>query len=280
MVEIGTRHDEGRFAGARGLEIYWQSWRPPAVRAVVPLSHGASEHSGRYRWTAERLAERGYATYPVAHRGHGPSEGPRAYVDRMDNVVADLDQLVDMAAAAHPDVPVFLLGHSMGGCVALAYTLAHQDKLDGLVLSAPLAALSGASAVERMASRVLSVVAPKLGIVDIDSTAVSRDPEVVRDYDTDPLNYHDKLPARTVAELASTIGRFPDEGQRRTPPMLLRQAPADRVVPPAGTEMVDARSCSEDKTLIHYDGLYHELLNEPERDRVVGDIADWLDERS
>src|SRR4051812_46365557 len=190
MVEIASKHDEGRVAGVGGLEIFWQSWRPPAVRAAIVLSHGASEHGGRYRWTAERLAERGYTTYAVDHRGHGRSDGPRAYVDRMDNVVADLDQVVDVAAGAHPDVPLFLLGHSMGGCVALAYALEHQDKLDGLVLSAPLAALGAASPVQRVAGHVLSVVAPKLGLLPIDSTAVSRDPEVVRDYDTDPLNYH------------------------------------------------------------------------------------------
>src|SRR3954453_22103573 len=156
MVEIGTRHDEGRFAGAGGLEIFWQSWRPPAVRAVIPLSHGASEHSGRYEWTAERLAERGYATYALDHRGHGRSEGARAYIDRMDNVVADLDDLVHLAAERHADAPVFLLGHSMGGCVALAYAIRHQDQLDGLLLSAPVAVLEAASPAARIAGRVLS----------------------------------------------------------------------------------------------------------------------------
>ena len=262
------------------MRIFRQSWLPPAVRAVVVLSHGASEHSGRYGWVAEQLAERGYATHALDHRGHGRSEGNGAYIDRMDHLVEDLDALVHAASEEHPDVPLFLLGHSMGGCVALAYALEHQDKLDGLLLSAPLAALEAASLAQRVAGRVLSVVAPKLGVFDIDSTGVSRDPEVVRDYDEDPLNHHGKLPARTVAELANTISSFHDAVPRLTLPMLLMHGTDDPIVPSHGTDMVNERASSEDKTYIRYDGLYHEILNEPERDRVLGDIADWLDERT
>jgi alpha-beta hydrolase superfamily lysophospholipase len=275
-----AEHEEGRLDGAGGVAIFWQAWRPPAVRAAVVLAHGASEHSGRYEWTAEQLAERGYATYALDHRGHGRSEGPRAYIDRMDNVVADLDALVHLAAERHADAPIFLLGHSMGGCVALAYAIAHQDKLDGLLLSAPVAVLEAASPATRVAGAVLSVVAPRLGVYDIDSTAVSRDPEVVQAYDADPLNHHGKLPARTVAELSSTVGRFPEQVARLTLPLLIMHGTADRLVPQAGSDLVDARASSEDKTYLRYDGLYHELLNEPERERVVSDIADWLDERS
>jgi alpha-beta hydrolase superfamily lysophospholipase len=271
-----TAHEEGTLDGVGGVELFWQHWSPPTPRATVVLAHGASEHSGRYAWTAEQLAERGYETYALDHRGHGRSEGPRAYVDRMENVVADLDQLVDRARAAASG-PVFLLGHSMGGTVALAYTMEHQDKLDGLVLSAPLAALEAASPVERVAARVLSAVVPKLGLVPIDSTLVSRDPEVVRDYDDDPLNHHGKLPARTISELAGTIATFPDGVARFTLPLLVMHGTADTLVPPAATDMIEARAGSEDKTVIRYDGLYHELLNEPERDRVLRDIADWLD---
>jgi acylglycerol lipase len=268
-----TEHEEGTLTGVGGVELYWQRWAPAGRRATVVLAHGASEHSGRYAWTAERLADRGYVTYALDHRGHGRSKGPRAYVDRMDNVVADLDQLVDMAAGG----PLFLLGHSMGGCVALAYAARHQEKLDGLVLSAPLAALEAASPATRMVGRALSVLAPRLGVFAIDSSGVSRDPEVVRDYDADPLNYHGKLPARTVAELSNTVASFPEAVAKFTLPVLVMHGTADRIVPPVATAMIEERAGSDDLTVIRYDGLYHELLNEPERERVVGDIADWLD---
>jgi acylglycerol lipase len=274
-----TEHDEGKFTGAGGLELFWQRWAPPASRATIVLAHGASEHSGRYAWTAEQLAERGYTTFAIDHRGHGRSEGARAYIDRMENAVADLDQLVDIARR-ESEGPLFLLGHSMGGAVALAYTFEHEDKLDGLVLSAPLAALEAASLPTRIAGQVLSLVAPRLGVYEIDSSLVSRDPEVVRAYDADPLNYRGKLPARTVSELSKTVSGFPERVTRLRLPMLLMHGTADTLVPPHGTEMVNERAGSQDKTIIRYDGLYHEILNEPERDRVLADIADWLDARA
>jgi alpha-beta hydrolase superfamily lysophospholipase len=274
---VETSHEEGTLEGAGGVELYWQRWAPAASRATVVLAHGASEHSGRYAWTAEQLAARGYATWAIDHRGHGRSKGARAYIDRMDNVVADLDQLVERARDGGP---LFLLGHSMGGAVALAYTARHQEKLDGLILSAPLAVLEAASLPTRVAGHVLSVVAPRLGVYPIDSSGVSRDPEVVRDYDADPLNFHGKLPARTVAELASTVSTFPDAVARFTLPVLVMHGTADRIVPPEATDMIEERTGSEDLTAIRYDDLYHELLNEPERERVLGDIADWLDART
>lgn len=274
-------HEEGRFKGEGGLEIYWQAWLPEGAtpRATVVLAHGASEHGGRYAWTGEQMAARGYALYAIDHRGHGRSEGGRAVIDRMRNAVEDLHTLVEKAAAAQPGRPVVLLGHSMGGAVALSYTIEHEDALDALVLSAPLAALEAASPVQRVAGRVLSVIAPSLGVVAIDSTAVSRDPQVVADYDADPLNYHGKLPARTVAELTSAIDGYPEAVQRFELPMLAMHGTADRLTPIAGSEMVVERAASKDKTFKRYEGLFHEILNEPERQQVLDDIADWLDAR-
>jgi len=273
-------HEEGRFKGEGGLEIYWQAWLPEREpRAVIVLAHGASEHSGRYAWTGEQLNARGYAVYAIDHRGHGQSAGGRAVIDRMHNAVEDLHTLVERAQAAYPGRPLVLLGHSMGGCVALAYTSEHEDALDALVLSGPLAVLEAASPVQRVAGRVLSAVAPSLGVVAIDSTAVSRDPEVVTDYDNDPLNYHGKLPARTVAELSRAIEGFPEAVTRFRLPLLVMHGTADRLVPIAGGEMVAERAGSEDKTFKRYDGLFHEILNEPEREQVVNDMADWLDAR-
>ena len=273
-------HEEGRFGGEGGLEIYWQAWLPEGEpRAVIVLAHGASEHSGRYAWTGEQLTERGYALYALDHRGHGRSAGDRAVIDRMANAVEDLHTLVERAHNAYPGRPVVLLGHSMGGAVALAYTMEHEDALDALVLSAPLAALEAAPAVQRIIGRALSVVAPSLGVVVIDSTAVSRDPEVVADYDADPLNYHGKVPARTVAELSRAIDGFPDGVTHFRLPMLVMHGTADRLVPIAASEMVVERAGSEDKTFKRYDGLFHEILNEPERQQVLDDIADWLDAR-
>ena len=274
-------HQDGHFEGAGGNDIYWQTWLPDGPgppRAAVVLAHGASEHSGRYAWTAEQLTARGYAIYALDHRGHGRSSGSRALIDRIDNAVADIRTVVERATAEQPGgLRPFLLGHSMGGCLALAYATRHQASLEGLILSAPVAVLEAASPVQRVAGHVLSIVAPKLGVFTIDSTTVSRDPDVVRDYDSDPLNYHGKLPARTVAELSNEVARFPESIKTLELPLLVLVGTGDLLVPPAASELVYETASSQDKTVERYEGLYHEILNEPERERVAGDIADWLD---
>jgi alpha-beta hydrolase superfamily lysophospholipase len=272
-------HDTGFLDGAGGRRIFWQRWRPGGPpRAVVVIVHGASEHSGRYVHVAARLLADGYAVYALDHRGHGRSDGPRALIDRLDRAVADLDQLV-AKARAEEGVPVFMLAHSMGGTVAIRYAELHEDKLAGLILSGPLAALEAAPAPMRLAGRILAAVAPTLPLIAIDSSLVSRDPDVVRDYQTDPLVHHGRLPARTVAELAAAIDRFPDAAPEITIPTLIVYGSADRLCPPAGSVMLGERIGATDKQVKAYPGLYHEILNEPEREAVLADIRAWLTER-
>jgi alpha-beta hydrolase superfamily lysophospholipase len=277
-----VKHRSGHFDGAGGVRIFWQAWLPDGTpRAVVGMAHGASEHSGRYAWTGEQLAARGYALYALDHRGHGRSEGPRAVIDRVDKAVLDLGTLLELAARESGDgARPFLFGHSMGGFIALAFATRRQDEIQGLLLSAPVAVLEAASPVQRMAGHVLSAIAPRLGVYQIDSRTVSRDPEVVRDYDADPLNCHGKLPARTVHEMAQEVGRFPESIPRITVPLLVQVGTGDELVPPEASELVYERASSQDKTIKRYDGLYHEILNEPERDAVVADTLAWLDARA
>ncbi len=273
-------HEEGHLDGVGGLRLYRQAWLPDGEpKAAVVIAHGASEHSGRYGWVGEQLNARGYAAHALDHRGHGKS-GKGAYVDRIRHAVEDLDRLVRLAAERHPGKPVFLLGHSFGGCLAIEYAFAHQDRLAGLLLSAPLAALEAAPLPLRMAAHALSAVAPKVGVYAVDSSAVSTDPQVVRDYDADPLNHHGKIPARTIAEIASAVGGFAGRAHTITVPLLVMHSPDDRITLFAGSRMVHDGAASTDKAFISYDGLAHEILNEPERQRVIDDITRWLDERS
>lgn len=269
------------FKGAAGGKIFWRSW-PVAgggeAKGIVVIAHGVSEHSGRYAHVAERLNAEGYDVYALDHRGHGRSEGGRANIDRIASTVVDVGTLIGLARERQPPGrPLFLLGHSMGGAIALEFALERQDEIDGLVLSAPAAALEAASRFELAAGRVLSVVAPGLGVFPVDPSTVSRDPEVVRDYETDPLNYHRKLPARTVAELAGAIEAFPERLPGLTVPLLVMVGTADRLVPTDASRMVNAEAGSPDKKLIEYEGLYHEILNEPEQDKVMDDLCAWLD---
>ena len=269
--EVRAEHAEGRLDG----RLYWQGWVPEAPKATVVLAHGSGEHTGRYRYLVEKVVPAGFALYGLDHRGHGRSDGPRAHVDRMRHFVDDLDLLVEQVRG---EGKLFLLGHSMGGCIALEYALAHQDKLDGLALSAPLAALEAAPLPLRLIAKALSVVAPKTPVFQIDATAVSRDPEEVRAYEADELNFHGKLDARSVQEMADSVARFPDAVGRLTLPILVMHGTADRLTPIAGAEMLAARAGSKDLTFHRYEGFYHELFNEPpgERDRPLDDLVEWL----
>ena len=277
-----ARHIEGERTGEGGLRLYWQGWLPEGdPRAVIVIAHGASEHGGRYAHLVAHLVPQGYAVYAQDHRGHGRSEGPRAFVDRLDHAIADLDAFVAETAAKHPGVPVVMLAHSFGGCLGIVYASRHQERLKALVLSSPLAALEAASAVQRAAARVLSRVAPKLGIFEVEAGGISRDPEEVRLYDEDPLVYRGKLPVRTVAEIAAAVDTFPDIAGRITLPLLIVHGTADRIVPIDGAEMIAERAGSADKTFLRYEGGYHELLNEPpaEREKTMADVSGWIAER-
>jgi acylglycerol lipase len=274
-------HREAERSGVGGVRIYWQAWLPTVVpRASVVIAHGAGEHSGRYAHVAARLVAEHCAVYALDHRGHGRSGGPRALIDRIDHTVADLDALVVQAQREHPAAPVYLVGHSMGGTVALRYAIAHQDRLSGLVLSGPLAALDATPAPVRVIARAMSVVAPRLPAVGVDASLVSRDPAVVKAYEADPLVHHGKLPVRTVVELATVIESLPVDVAAITVPTLIMYGSADGLCPTAGSVMLSERIGAADKTVVAYDGLHHEIFNEPEQEKVLDELCHWLGARA
>lgn len=276
-----TEHVEGRFRGAAGGQIYWQGWVPPAGAApvaVVVIVHGLAEHGGRYAHVGRHLAEEGYATYVADHRGHGRSEGARGNITRMSDVVTDLETMVRGSAQRHAGRPLFLYGHSMGGLVVLAYLTGRPAALSGAVLSACAVEIAVGSRLERLAAPVLSAVAPNLGVLKLDATAMSRDPEVVRDYDEDPLNYRGKTRARSGAEILVTAERVKPKLGTVTVPLLVMHGTDDRVTAPASSGLVAAGVGSTDVTLKLYDGFFHELHNEPDRDGVLADVVRWLKE--
>jgi alpha-beta hydrolase superfamily lysophospholipase len=276
-----TAETSGSFSGVLGRHIFWRSWSPDSgpARAVIVLVHGLGEHSGRYDHVVARLVDAGYAAYAVDHRGHGRSDGPRAFIEDMDNAVADVHTLIDRAVAAQPDLPVFMLGHSMGGLIALRYALGHQDRLAGLVLSAALAEVNAVPKPLELVGRALSVIAPRAPLIAIDPELVSRDSTVVADYRSDPLVHHGKIPARTAVQLADTVARLPSTVAAITVPTLILYGTADGLCPPAGSVMLGERISAPDKTITAYDGLFHEILNEPEREAVLEDIVGWLGAR-
>ncbi|MGH3980312.1 MAG: lysophospholipase [Pseudonocardiaceae bacterium] len=272
-----SEHVDGYRDLPGGTTAYWQGWVPPGERrAVVVLVHGLGEHGGRYAHVGRRLAEAGLACYCADHRGHGRTEGPRANVGRMTHVVADLAEFVTFAT--EPGVPTFMLGHSMGGLLALLYATTHDHDLAGLVLTGAYLQVTQSSALKPVA-KLLSTLTPNLGVVPVIADAVSRDPQVVTAYRTDPLVHHGKVPVRTGAELLTATRGLPARLARLEIPVLILHGTDDRIATPEGSRMVHRAVSSPDRTLRLYDGLFHEVLNEPEGGEILDEVVGWMSDR-
>jgi acylglycerol lipase len=271
--------EEGTFRGTRARRLVWQSWSPAGdqqSKGVVTIAHGYGEHIGRYQHVAERLNEAGFTVYGLDHHGHGRSAGKRGRVG-LAAAVADLNQLiVTVSRARHPELPQFLLGHSMGGAIALRYAIAHQSRLTGLAISAPLAAVDGGPALLTF-GKIAGRLFPSAPVSRVDPRLVSRDHAVVKDYIADPLNHHGPIPAGVARDFIVHAGTLGADVRRVTLPTLLMWGTADRLCPTSGSEMVAAEIGSEDLTVKRYEGLFHEILNEPEREQVLDDLVAWLD---
>jgi alpha-beta hydrolase superfamily lysophospholipase len=273
-----AQHVEGTFTGSAGGSVYWQSWSPTDVKAVVVISHGLAEHSGRYAHVAARLNEAGYAVYGLDHRGHGHTDGTPGNIESFAYVRGDLDTLLSRARGEHPGLPVFLLAHSFGGLAALDYLVNRGESgLTGLVLSSPYVDPDAGNAIQRRLAPVMAALAPNLGVAQIDPATISTDPAEVQKYADDPLNYHGKVRARSGAEMIAAARRVVAGVRTLTLPVLVVHGTGDRLAPPAGSKLVAERIGSVDKTLTLYDGLYHEMFNSPERDQVLDEVVTWLD---
>jgi alpha-beta hydrolase superfamily lysophospholipase len=267
--------------GCHDVQLHGRAWLPEEEPGmVVVLSHGLGEHLGRYEWLANRLVEAGCAVYAIDHRGHGRSGGAApANIDRFDYVVSDLGAFAGRAQREHPGVPMVLFGHSMGGLVALDCALRNAHGLVGLALSAP--ALAAADAVPPMKlaiARLMSRIAPNAGALKLEAAAVSRDRAVVRAYEQDPLVFHGAIPSRTAVELLDAMDSVAARAGRLRLRVLAQHGTADRLVPLAGVQPVYQRLGDQRmRTLRIYEGLYHEIYNEPERERVLADLLSWLE---
>ena len=273
------QHSEGSFTASDGLSIYHQAWLPDgSPKAVVLLFHGLGEHSGRYSSVGSTLTDAGYAVHALDHRGHGRSEGKRVFVKSYGELQRDLVQFRQLVERQHPDTPIIVLGHSMGGNLAVGYALDNQAGLSGLALSGPgLKAGESLSPAKMKVAALLGKVAPGARLERLDATAISRDPAVVAAYQADPLVYTGKVSAGLAAALIGSLQTLPPRYPELTVPLLLQHGTADRLAAIAGTRELEAAAVNAKVTAHYYEGLYHEVFNEPERDRVLADTVAWLD---
>jgi len=272
------QHTEGTFTAIDGLSIFHQAWAPDGEpRAVVLLFHGLGEHSGRYAHVAAALADAGYAVHALDHRGHGKSEGLRVYVKRYDEFQRDLQQFRELVEAQHPGVPLVVLGHSMGGNLAMGHVLAHQEGVRALVLSGPALKL-GDSLPKWQVGILLQIakVFPKLRPQALEAAAISRDPQVVQAYQADPLVFSGKVTAGLGAALIRAMRSFPARYESLRLPILLLHGTNDQLADIAGSKELERLAVNAPVTAHYYEGLYHEVFNEPEQATVIADLVTWL----
>lgn len=278
VKDASITHAEGVFGGTGGVGLFEQSWRPAEPKAVLVIMHGLKDHSSRYAATAEALTGHGFAVNAFDLRGHGNSAGDRVRVESFDEYVSDLAAFVERVRAREPGKPIFVMGHSMGGAIVTTYVLTRKPDVKGMVLSAP--ALKPGSEVSGFligVTKVLGGLLPGMGVLDLKDEHFSRDPAVVADMGKDPLIHREAGPARTAAELLTTLEKIGQSMEQVELPFLVMHGTVDKLTNPEGSKDLHQRAKSADKTLKLYEGLAHDLLHEPEKAKVLEDLTGWLD---
>jgi alpha-beta hydrolase superfamily lysophospholipase len=275
------KHFESTWYAADKTRLYAQSWQPGGAAAgVVCLVHGLGEHSSRYAHVAAALGQAGYATLAFDMRGHGKSQGPRGDAASYDTLMDDIKRLLDEAGERYPALPRFLYGHSMGGNLALNYALRRRPRLQGVIATGPwLRAAFDPPAWRVRAGRVLHKLRPELPQpAGLDVTAVSRDPAVVRAYQDDPLN-HDKISLRVYFSCVQAGLWALEQAAEFALPLLLMHGGADRLTSAAASREFAAKIKGR-CTSKEWDGLFHEIHNEPEQQQVFAFMSDWLQQHT
>ncbi|MCP3935057.1 MAG: alpha/beta hydrolase [Actinomycetia bacterium] len=272
-------HTESSFTASDGKKIYHQSWVPDSdSSAVVMVVHGLGEHSGRYQHVAETLVAAGCAVHALDHRGHGKSDGKRTFVKSYDEFLVDLAQYRSIIEGEHPGVPMVVLGHSMGGNIAVGHALDNQAGIAGLAVSgAALKVGDDFSPLKLKIFEVVAKIAPGLRPEGLSVDAISRDPAVVEAYKNDPLVFTGKISAGLGAALIGAMKSFPARYSTLTLPLWIGHGTEDQLADVAGSRELEAGAVNAKVTAHYYEGLYHEIFNEPEQDRVLADLVAWIE---
>lgn len=276
------REDAGELRADDGVALHHRAWIPEgAPRAAVLVSHGHGEHGGRYGELARHLAQRGVLVHAIDHRGHGRSGGPRGHVDRFGDYVRDLETWRRaVVAKLPPHIPVFLLGHSLGGLIAIRHLQTHPESgFAGAILSAPLLGIAVRAPRWKVAlSGFFSRVLPRLPFSnELDPSMLSTAPGYVEAMMADEL-LHPTITPRLYTEMGHAMAAAFESKDSLRLPLLVLAPTGDRVVAPEAVARF-ASACPGDVDVRRYEGFQHESLNEAERHRVMDDVTAWLDAR-
>lgn len=263
--------------GYDDTSLYCVKNQSEIVNGVVIIVHGIAEHLERYDYVAEKIANANLAVYRYDNRGHGKSGGVRAHMEDFNDLISDADSIVEYAKNANPNIPIFMLGHSMGGFITASYGIKYKNKLNGQVMSG--AATDPSLITNNLMKTLIKMVnkiAPKMGIKNDLADIISRDLDVVNNYKSDPLVLK-KLTSRFYYEfIVKGIPRLYERLDEYEYPCFVIHGGDDKIVNKQSSYNFIDKISSYDKKIKIYDELYHEILNENERDIVIDDIISWL----
>jgi acylglycerol lipase len=275
----GSRNTEEKFVGAGGFNIFLRTWQPQAPpRGVMVLVHGFNSHSGYYAWAAEQFTSAGFAVYALDLRGRGKSDGDRFWVDNYTEYVSDVAHTVRIAKSREPGLPVFLLGHSAGGVISSVYTIEHQAELAGFICESFAYQVPAPDFVLQVLKGISHIV-PHAKVLHLKNGDFSRDPNVVQAMNDDPYVGDETQPAHTVAQMVLADERLKREFPLIKIPVLILHGTVDKATKPEGSKFFYETAGSKDKTLKLYEGHFHDLLNDYDRDVVMADIIGWINAR-
>lgn len=274
----GVRHEEGYFEAGQKNFLYYQGWLGSSTHTPLVIVHGAGEYSGRYTETAKRFVQEGYAVYAFDLPGHGHSPGKRGHIRRFEEYLTCVEAFVRKVTQEHAGDQPILLGHSLGGLIATFYAIAYPETIRCLVLSSPLWGLSVRVPLwKHLCACCLSPFWPSLTMERprVGESGLSHDPEVGRRYLGDPL-VHFWASARLYTELQRKFRELPKQLAELKIPVLLLQAGEDHIASARAVKNLFEKIGSLQKRLIVYEGYYHEVFNEVEKERVFEDVTSWL----
>jgi len=271
--------NESTFEGVGGLNISMRSWKPEVpARAVMILVHGFNAHSGYMTWPAEQFTANGIAAYALDHRGRGKSEGERFYVEEFSDYLSDLDKFVNIARSENPGLPIFILGHSAGGVISTSYVFEHQDEIAGLICHS-FAFDVGLPHLVQLALEGIGKLIPHVHVFSLNNEDFSRDPAHVERMNNDPLIHKESQPAETARVMLLAAEKLKTNMPDFKVPVFIIHGTEDKATRPAGSQYFYDHASSADKTIKLYEGHYHDLLADVDKEIVMADIQSWLDER-
>lgn len=270
---------EDSFLNKRNLEIFTRRWLPEEPqRAAVLFIHGYAEHSGRYEHMARQMNEHGIGIFTMDLQGHGQSGGTRCDINSYEDYVDDLSKYFEKITQEFPSVPWFVMGHSMGGSLAVLLAYRYQSSLHGLILSAPaLKIVTNIPKVVQDMVRYVTAVTPMVPVINLDTRSLSRNKDVVKKYQEDPLVYHGRIRARMAQQLVDCGKAGLELAGELYLPVWAGHGLADRIADQKGTREFLDELYHPDKTAKYYEGCFHEILQENEHKEIISDIISWID---